>query len=115
LDTRTKIVTIEEARKLTDGKPARWVAGDFDPLLAGHVSRLHEFAAPDRLLVVGVSDIASPLLPLRARAELVAALAMVDCVVAGAGGGSFEPLDDAPLTARLAAHIVQRHGGETGQ
>jgi hypothetical protein len=24
-------------------------------------------------------------------------------------------LDDAPLTARLAAHIVQRHGGETGQ
>jgi len=112
LDTRTKIVSIDEARKLTDGKPTRWLAGDFDPLLAPHIRRLRELAAPGRLLVVGLNEPARPLLPRRARAELVAALAMVDYVVPDAAAGSFEQLNDASVTEQLVAHVVQRHAME---
>ena len=106
---------MEEARKLTAGQPTRWVAGDFDPLLAAHIRLLRELAAPDRLLVVAVNDLARPLLPSRARAELVAALAMVDYVVPDGSGGSFEQLNDASVTEHLVAHIARRHSQEVGQ
>jgi len=106
---------MEEARKLTEGQPTRWVAGDFDPLLAAHSRRLRELAEPGRLLVVAVNDPARPLLPRRARAELVAALAMVDYVVPDGGGGSFEQLNDTSVTEQLIAHIARRHSQEGGQ
>ena len=93
------------------GRPARWVSGHFDPLLAEHVRRLRECAKPGQLLVVEVASPEAPLLPQRARAELVAALSMVDYVVLGNG----EPLDgivDAGVTTKFIEHVLRRHLGE---
>jgi hypothetical protein len=56
------------------------VVGHFDPLLASHVRRLQEAVNDSGPLVVVVTDPPDPLLPGRARAELVAGLAMVDWI-----------------------------------
>ncbi len=66
---------------MTTGRQVNRVSGHFDPLLAEHVRRLHRETSPDRLLVVEVTNPEHPLLPQRARAELVAALGDVDYVV----------------------------------
>jgi hypothetical protein len=62
--------------------------------------------------VVEVTNPAQPLLAQRARAELVAALSMVDYVVLGGGeGGTGSPLD-ADITEHFIEHVLQRHGQE---
>ena len=110
MDTRTKIITVEDARERLRDKPACWVAGHFDPLLAGHVRRLQEHAKPGHCLIVEVTNPPHPLLPQRARAELVAALRMVDYVVLGDGAQA----EDAGLTERFIEHVLRRHRGENG-
>ncbi len=57
------------------------VTGHFDPLLASHVRRLAEIAADAGRLVVVIADGGNPILPARARAELVAGLGVVAFVV----------------------------------
>jgi bifunctional ADP-heptose synthase (sugar kinase/adenylyltransferase) len=111
LDTRSKIVPLEQARQQLGDKPACWVAGHFDPLLAEHVRRLSEHVAPGRLLVVEITDPARPLLPQRARAELVAALTMVDYVVLGNGTAN-SPAIDTSVTQQFIDNVVRRHRGE---
>ena len=91
------------------GRPAQWVAGFFDPLLAEHVRELRKCAAPDRILVVEVTNPPKPLLPQKARAELVAALAMVDYVVMGNGQSVAEALGDAQITRGFIEHVLRRH------
>ena len=109
MDTREKIVAADEARRRLDGKPVCWVRGHFDPLLAEHVRRLRECATPGKLLVVELTESERPLLAQRARAELVAALSMVDFVV----------LSDAraegpeEITGRFVQHVLDRHRKET--
>ncbi|MEK7404140.1 MAG: hypothetical protein AAB225_03445 [Acidobacteriota bacterium] len=88
MDTRTKIVTpaqAEEAARVcrASGTPVKVVSGHFDPLLAGHARRLGEIARPGGVLIVIVTDPPRPLLAAEARAELAAALAVVDYVVLG--------------------------------
>jgi bifunctional ADP-heptose synthase (sugar kinase/adenylyltransferase) len=109
LDTRSKIISEEEARQRLRGQPAQWLAGHFDPLLAEHVQRLRQHSAPDRLLVVEITNPVRPLLPQRARAELVAALAMVDYVVLKNGEAASE---DAAITERFIQRVSRRHGRE---
>lgn len=87
------------------------MAGHFDPLLAEHVRRLSEHAAPGRLLVVEITNPARPLLPQRARAELVAALAMVDYVVLGNAAASSAEID-ASVTQRFIEDVLKRHHGD---
>lgn len=111
MDTRAKIITYEEVRRRLQDQPALWISGHFDPLLAEHVRRLRQRAAPDRKLVVEVTNPAKPLLPQRARAELVAALAIVDYVVL-ANGDSAEAALDANVTEQFMEHVVRRHGKE---
>jgi len=60
------------------------VTGYFDPLLAEHARRLEGLRGPNETLLVVVRDPEHPLLPARARAELVAALRAVDLVVVAA-------------------------------
>jgi glycerol-3-phosphate cytidylyltransferase-like family protein len=60
------------------------VTGYFDPLLDAHARRLGEIAAPGRAVFVAIAEPPRPLLQARARAELVAALAMVDYVMLAA-------------------------------
>jgi hypothetical protein len=67
--------------------PGVAVIGHFDPLLASHVRRLQEAARRFGTLVVVVTEPPDPLLPARARAELLAGLAMVAWVTAAPSGG----------------------------
>ncbi|MBI3279494.1 MAG: adenylyltransferase/cytidyltransferase family protein [Acidobacteria bacterium] len=57
------------------------MVGYFDPLHAAHVRRLSELRRNGETLVAVVADPPAPVLPLRARAELVAGLSAVDYVL----------------------------------
>ena len=86
MDTRTKILTwveaVATARRLRrEGQPIKLATGWFDPVLAGHARRLEALRDGSVPLMVVVADPRSPILPARARAELVAALRVVDYVV----------------------------------
>ncbi len=79
MDTRTKIVSLVEAQRLAASK-AVVVSGYFDPLIASHSERLRGLKQDGKSLLVVISDPPDPILPRRARAELVAGLAAVDYV-----------------------------------
>jgi len=99
MDTRHKILTLEEARLLPP--PAVAFVTHLEVLRAAHVQKLQGLADanPGTLLVV-LTDPASPLVPLQARAELAAALRVVDYVVPSPEGA--EPV----LSAVHAALVV---------
>ena len=81
VDTRSKILTLGEAQRLPG--PVILVTGYFDVLRAGHARELQQVRnqTPGRPLLVAVLIHAGELLDGAARAELVAALRMVDYVV----------------------------------
>jgi|SRR5579864_3709244 len=86
MDTRNKIITPDRAAALAvelraTGAALKVVTGYFDVLVAGHVRRLREIADGAATLMVVVEDPPAPVLGARARAELVAALTVVDYVV----------------------------------
>ena len=114
MDTRSKIVTPEAAAALAHGRPsAVLVTGHFDVLLAAHVRDLASARAalPDGVLLVALTDPEEPLLPPRARAEMVAGLEMVDYVVSldGLGMRTLLAAFPADRTVRLeAAHESRR-------
>jgi glycerol-3-phosphate cytidylyltransferase-like family protein len=87
LDTRTKIVSTAEAARLA-ASGATVVSGYFDPMLASHAQRLAQLKREGSPLLVLIADPEEAILPARARAELVAALRVVDYV---AENGNFEP------------------------
>jgi bifunctional ADP-heptose synthase (sugar kinase/adenylyltransferase) len=107
LDTRTKIIPLHELQERLRSHAARWVSGYFDPLLAEHVRRLAKAREPGQLLVVEVTNPPQQLLAQRARAELVAALSMVDYVVLGEGSEGSPT--DAGITERFIGHVLERH------
>jgi len=115
LDTRSKIIPLRDAQQRTQDTPARWVSGHFDPLLAAHVQRLREHAQPGRLLIVEVTNPERPLLSQQARAELVAALGMVDYVVLGNGARTGQGGGDAKITERFVQHVLRRHREEAAR
>ena len=99
MDTRTKIVTTAEARRLaSEGLASESgltiVSGYFDPLLSWHARRLSELKTElkaglkreSTALLVLIGTPKDPILPARARAELVAGLAVVDHVAELAPG-----------------------------
>jgi bifunctional ADP-heptose synthase (sugar kinase/adenylyltransferase) len=101
VDTRTKIVSCDEARTAAGGKPVTIVTGSFDVLLAAHAREL-EGARGAGMLLVAVTSPPQSLLGGRARAEMVAALAVVDFVVSLDDGQM-----DGFLTAFPQARIVR--------
>ena len=102
---------MEEARQRTGASSALWLTGHFDPLLAEHARKLRERVAPGQTLVVEITNPENPLMPQRARAELVAALEAVDYVVLGNGAHA----DDASITERFIQHVLERHRAERGE
>ena len=107
MDTRKKILTaaqaVETVRRLrAEGRSVRFASGWFDPLLAAHARRLEQLRGGAARVMVVVTDPPRPILPARARAELVAALSVVDFVVLS----EEERLED--LLARLEATEVLR-------
>jgi glycerol-3-phosphate cytidylyltransferase-like family protein len=97
MDTRTKIS--RTCLSLSHPK-VKLVTGHFDPLLPEHARRLQDLSAPDQLLIVVVTNPPNPLLSQTARAELVAALSVVDYVVIG------EVVDDLQITSDFVAHVI---------
>lgn len=95
-------MTLQEAQ---GRKFATLVLGYFDPVLAAHVSRLSELSN----VTVSVLDPPDPLLPTRARAELVAALRPVDLVILGDAREQAEHVIDM-TTADLATRqtLIER-------
>jgi glycerol-3-phosphate cytidylyltransferase-like family protein len=127
MDTRTKIIepgcAAARLQKLRDqGGRAKVVTGYFDVLVAEHIQRLREIGCAPGALFVIILDPPAPLLGARARAELVAALAMVDYVVPAARQAAAELLDrfaaseivreesaDLLRAERLSQHVQRRH------
>lgn len=107
MDTRSKIVPLHELPERLQNR-AQWVSGHFDPLLAEHVRQLQQARQWDNPLVVEITNPPQPLLSQRARAELVAALSIVDYVVFGNGATA----PDAEVTDRFIHHVLQRHRQE---
>lgn len=88
MDTRTKILDAEAAIAAASaarraGKTVKLVVGTFDPLVAAHARRLREIAGVGAVLFAAIHEPVTPILPAQARAELVAALGVVDYVVLG--------------------------------
>ncbi len=111
MDTRDKIVASTRAYEIARQRPARWFRGRFDPLLAEHARMIRDAALPGHLLIVEIENGPRPLLPPRARAELVAALAAVDYVVIQDGAADNGEAPDADLTRRLIEHVRRRANG----
>lgn len=109
MDTRTKIVSHVQLDNLARGRELTRISGHFDPLLAEHVRRIRNSISPGRLLVVEVTEPPSPLLPQRARAELVAALADVDFVILAAAASA--RAGDSDVTDWLIDHVRRRSNG----
>lgn len=83
MDTRAKIIDAARAAQLAS-EGAILVSGHFDPLVASHAQRLAELRAglakDSAPLLVLIDSPGRPILPPRARAELVASLRVVDYV-----------------------------------
>jgi len=73
---------------------------------------LRQYAAPNRRLVVEITNPPRPLLPARARAELVAALGLVDYVVLGNGAAKLQEPEDSGITGRFVQRVLERHRRE---
>ncbi|HTS74609.1 MAG TPA: hypothetical protein VMG40_00310 [Bryobacteraceae bacterium] len=111
VDTRAKIVS---SAAVTELAGARVVSGYFDPLLAWHARRLSGLKQEGRPLVVVIENPPFPILPSRARAELVASLAGVDYVVECPGGIAVEvrlEREDEQQFRRLIARVHERQRG----
>lgn len=102
MDTRSKILT---AGATPNGCTV--VTGTFDVVLAEDTRELAEIRARhgDGPLLAVVLPLAGELLPQRARAELVAALRVVDYVVI-----ADEALTDALIASLEPAHLVRLEG-----
>ncbi len=116
MDTRGKILDGAAAAQIAGVRRVRLVTGYFDPLLAAHARRLEGIRAaePDTPLMVAVVDPPLPILPRRARAELVAALRAVDYVVAEdvelrAAEVIHEERADLTRTKDLIEHVQRCH------
>ena len=106
LDTRIKILTAAQAletaaRLRQEGRTLAAVTGSFDPVLAEHARRLVAAKGDADALAVVITNPRRMLLPARARAELVAALAVVDYVV-------LLEQDDPDFIEKLGARRVER-------
>lgn len=86
MDSRSKILSPVEALEVVlplraAGRSLAVVTGYFDPVVAEHARRLATAKGDAHLLMAVITSPDQPILPARARAELVAALAVVDYVV----------------------------------
>ena len=84
MDTREKIVDARAAAKIKAGG-ATVVTGYFDPLIAWHARWLANFKKPGKPLMILIATPENEILPVRARQELVASLAVVDHVAEFSG------------------------------
>jgi bifunctional ADP-heptose synthase (sugar kinase/adenylyltransferase) len=118
MDTRNKIIDLETALGL-DRQKLAVAAGAFDVLQAAHARFLETIRPADgELLVVVWNDasLSQPILPERARAQLVAALRVVNYVVIAARGGELETLVQwaVPEERNIIGVVLERTAEERG-
>ncbi|HEX3880259.1 MAG TPA: hypothetical protein VHW24_24925 [Bryobacteraceae bacterium] len=101
MDTRFKIVDASAIR----GRKAKIVTGYFDPLLAWHAEKLEALRGGAEVFAAAVLPLRDELVGQRARAELVAALRVIDYVLI-ASGADFEAFGDV-AAALDAAQVVR--------
>lgn len=111
MDTRSKILDWPEAEKVPRQRPQtatplKVVTGCFDPLLAAHCRRLGEIAGAGCRLMVVLTSPEKPLLSARARAELVAALEVVEYVTVAPEDGVEEILKLFPAESVLREEVA---------
>jgi hypothetical protein len=115
VDTRTKIVTAADLAKLALARPLLVATGRFDVLrmeAARALSTARERTGA-RSLLVALRPLADELAPLDARAEMAAALRMVDYVFVAANGDwpgsvtSLQPIEIVDLEDADAERIRQ--------
>jgi len=127
MDTRNKIIPPDRAASLAGelrerGAAVKVVTGYFDVLVADHIRRLREITDGSGAVFALVLDPPQPLLSSRARAELVAALAVIDYVVPAEEQAATELLShfhpgeivreesaDLLRASRLTEHVQRRH------
>ncbi|MDQ6666278.1 MAG: hypothetical protein M3Z23_18010 [Acidobacteriota bacterium] len=126
MDTRTKILTETQAVEILnqlrlEGIPLKAVTGYFDVLLASHIQALRDAANGSGKLFALVANPPNPLLTQSARAELAAAVALIDYVIPIPGERAellnrFEPAEishleagDLARTRELIEHVKRRH------
>jgi hypothetical protein len=83
LDTREKIVPVEQLTARLSGSEWLAVVGTFDPLTLSQAERLAEVSGNGKSILAVVEPGTNCLLPVEARAVLVAALKSVRLVVVG--------------------------------
>jgi bifunctional ADP-heptose synthase (sugar kinase/adenylyltransferase) len=105
LDTRNKIILRQD---IPPGQ-YRYVSGWFDPLVAAHLRRLLVLRESGPRLVVVIHDPDRPILPARARAELLAALDCVDYVVIGGAADVSLDSEHQAVYDDLVRYVAQRH------
>ncbi len=116
LDTREKIVPLEQLAAQLDGGQWMAVAGTFDPMTLAQAERLAKLSGNGRSLLAVVEPGEGCLLPVEARAILVAALKSVQLVVI-ANADEVPPMEIARddtgerrLSAEFVEHVRQRQG-----
>lgn len=112
MNTREKIVPASALR----GRQFALVTAYFDPLLAWHAERLAALRTDADILAACVLPLADELLPQRARAELAAALRVIDYVLISPGpdSGSAEELIRTLQPAQLF-HLEQEDLGRRSE
>ncbi len=117
MDTRTKIISGEQAAKVAAQGGATVITGCFDPVTAEHAERLAELKGDAQTLIVIVTDPEDLILPAQARAELLAGLSVVDYVVVAnvtmGGSPALTPnvrleQEDELRRQKLVAHVHAR-------
>ncbi|MBS1877386.1 MAG: hypothetical protein JSU00_29510 [Acidobacteria bacterium] len=81
MDTRSKIVSLETALGAAADRDTAVVVGYFDPLQLDHARRIAEIRASHECVIVALEDPPSPVLDARSRAQLSAAMDLIDYVV----------------------------------
>jgi cytidyltransferase-like protein len=109
LDTRAKIVDALPE----DASNYEVIVGYFDPMHAGHTRRLRELCGNGDRLVVAIADPPEPILPVLARAELLAGLECVAYVLTDTSQVPSRAIDDRPLDSErariFAQHVLARY------
>jgi bifunctional ADP-heptose synthase (sugar kinase/adenylyltransferase) len=127
MDTRRKILSGEAAIQIArqarvESRKLTVVTGYFDVLQAAQIRHLTEVrkGAGDGILIIVLLPRTESLLPLQARAELLAGLNMIDYVVIGGEEHALlerlaadevipRQADDDEQTRRLMEHVLVRH------
>ena len=113
MDTREKIVSVEQLAARLDRGPWLAVVGAFDPLTLAQAERLAQLSGNGKAVLAVVEPGSGTLLPVEARAILVAALKSVRMVVV-AEASALPPVeivrDDAGEKERSAAFVEHVKG-----